>query len=434
MLTPFAKLVLAGLFIVAVLALLVIRAVKWWKGRSASASPQQLPKYEASQLASGMQPNRPERSVSPAASIDMPTAAQAAADKLQADKLQADQLKAEAAAMKTDLEADVPLAKPLDSSSVLVGGRSDSATRLAGTSAARPAFLREVPSLPNVDPGDVPVHGTADYRYGEAATKSFAAMLPESEKKRHVLKKELVNAGEYSPHAYDNFRAVRAIGVFGSILLCLVALVLVPQQFEWLAIAGLIVLPLIFWALPTVVMRGKAAERRREIENGMPDMLDLLSMCVSQGMTVPNSLTRVARELKPVYPALSQELTITGEQSRIGSLETAMNGLGDRVDIPEMHSFTSLMSQTERMGTSVTESLEVYSDNIREGLRQRADQSANTAAFKLLFPTVLFLMPAVFLFLLGPALVDISDFFNSGASGVLDTNSPTAFRGLNVEQ
>lgn len=417
MLTPFAKMILFGLFIAALVTLLVLRLVKWFRNKPATQTTP-LPRYEASSLASGLQPQDNRRS------MQSQKASEAAVDKVATGV--SDTVR--------QLESDVPMAKPLDSSSILVGGRSDSKTTLASTSAARESFLRDVPNLPPVDPGDIPIHGTADYRYGETATKSLAAMLPESATKRQLLKRELVNAGEYTPHAYDNFRAVRAVGVFGSILACLLALVLVPPQFEWLAILGLVVLPITFWALPTVLMRGKAAERRREIENGMPDMLDLLSMCVSQGMTVPNSLNRVARELKPVYPALSQELTITGEHARVGSLETAMNGLGHRVDIPEMHSFTSLMSQTERMGTSVSESLEVYSDNIRESLRQRADQKANTASFKLLFPTVLFLMPAVFLFLLGPALVDISDFFSSDASEILGGNARAPFANIRVEE
>lgn len=425
MLTPFAKLVLFGLFLAALVALVVIRVTKWLRGRSAAApaAPRermQSPRASAAATSLSQQQELPfERPTTSAQPTQLPKA----------------DLSPE------PLASDVPTAKPLDSSSILVGNRdprtavasslgaaSDSAKRsyqAANRSAAQnAAYLSEVPELPDLEPGDIPVNGTGDYRYGEAMTRSMAAMLPESPSKRDVLKKDLVNAGEYTPHAYDNFRAMRALGVFGSILLCLLALVLVPPRLEGLVIAGLIILPLVFWALPTVLMRNKAAERRREIENGMPDMLDLLSMCVSQGMTVPNALGRVATELKPVYPALSQELTITEEHARVGTLEGAMQGLSRRVDIPEVHSFTSLVSQTERMGTSVSESLEVYSDNIREGLRQRADQKANTASFKLLFPTVLFLMPAVFLFLLGPALLDIADFFNSGtAEGVLNANA-----------
>jgi tight adherence protein C len=91
-----------------------------------------------------------------------------------------------------------------------------------------------------------------------------------------------------------------------------------------------------------------------------------------------------------------------------------------RVDVPEVHSFTSLLVQTERMGTSISEALTEYSDNMRETMRQRADEKSNAAAFKLLFPTVLCLMPAVYLFLLGPAIIELSNFFNRGGREILN--------------
>src|SRR5690606_18848444 len=90
-----------------------------------------------------------------------------------------------------------------------------------------------------------------------------------------------------------------------------------------------------------------------------------------------------------------------------------------RIDSPEVHSFTSLMIQTEQMGTSVSEALNEYSDGMRETQKQRADEKANSATFKLLFPTVLCLMPAVFLFLMGPALIELNRFFASGGTDAL---------------
>jgi tight adherence protein C len=144
-------------------------------------------------------------------------------------------------------------------------------------------------------------------------------------------------------------------------------------------------------------------------------------MCVSQGLTVTDSLKTISHDFETVYPALSQELKIVSEQSDIGTFQQALENLSHRVDVPEVHSFTSLLIQTERMGTSVSEALLEYSDSIRESLRQRADEKANQAAFKLLFPTVLCLMPAVYMFLLGPATMELSNFFTDGGSEVLDS-------------
>lgn len=249
----------------------------------------------------------------------------------------------------------------------------------------------------------------SDLQYGPLTT-TLAAMLPESEDRRRELTRALQNAGEYGRHAWHNHAAKRMLGIFLPVLFCGVLLVLGPARLEPLLIGGLVFLPILGWALPTMLVRSRAAERLKDISNGMPDMLDLLNMCVSQGMTVPKALGRVSTELAPVYPALSKELQIVNEQSRIGSLQQALAGFSQRVDVPEVHSFTSLIIQTERMGTSMNEALTEYSDSMRETMRQRADQSANAATFKLLFPTVICLMPAVFLFLLGPAVIQLSDF------------------------
>jgi tight adherence protein C len=159
------------------------------------------------------------------------------------------------------------------------------------------------------------------------------------------------------------------------------------------------------------------------MSRGMPDMLDLLNMCVSQGMTVPAALTRVSSEIEPVYPALARELKIVTDQSRIGTLEQALRAFSARVDASEVHSFTSLMIQTEQMGTSMSGALTEYSDNMRESFRQRADQKANAATFKMLFPTVLCLMPAVFMFLLGPATIELNEFFRGRGQEILDSNA-----------
>jgi tight adherence protein C len=146
----------------------------------------------------------------------------------------------------------------------------------------------------------------------------------------------------------------------------------------------------------------------------------MLNMCVSQGLTIPEALRRIVRDLRGAYPALAQELRIVSEQAAIGNMHHALDNFSRRMDIPEVHSFTSLLTQTEKMGTSISEALATYSDNMRESLRQRADEKGNRATFQLLFPTVLCLMPAVYLFLLGPAIIDLSNFFNAGGRDALD--------------
>jgi tight adherence protein C len=279
--------------------------------------------------------------------------------------------------------------------------------------------------LPTIEADDTPLVDGSDLSFGPF-TRVLAALLPESAERRAALKKSLRNAGYYEPHAWQNLAAARYLGLMLPILIGLGLLVVAPPDAEPWIFGGLVLLPAMGWALPTLLVRRQAADRLAEIERSMPDLLDMLNMCVSQGLTVPASLQRVGADLESVSPALSQELKIVSDQARVGSLEQALVAFSKRVELPDVYSFTSLLVQTERMGTSMSQALAEYSDGMRETLRQQADQKANTASFKLLFPTALCLMPAVFMILLGPAIIEMSTFFREGGNQVLNTSMESA--------
>ena len=291
----------------------------------------------------------------------------------------------------------------------------------------------ETNPMPRMLAADIPGMDDSDRKFGSLLNPALAALLPESPERREQARKDLLAAGYHTPHAVENLSATRyvymmlALVVFGALLL------IVPARLEPWAIGGLIFGPMLGWALPMLRIRSQAEVRKREIEKAMPDLLDMLNMCVSQGLTVTDSMRRILRDFRGVYPALSQELSIVTEQAEITNLHTALENFGQRVDLPEVHSFTSLLIQTERMGTSISEALTTYSDTMRESLRQRADEKGNRATFRLLFPTVLCLMPAVYLFLLGPAMIAMSDFFYSGGTDSLNTGS-SAIRRLNSQR
>jgi tight adherence protein C len=237
-----------------------------------------------------------------------------------------------------------------------------------------------------------------------------------------------MSAGYYNPHAVENLAATRYVLMMLGVIFFGALLLLVPPQLEPFIVACCILGPLLGWALPALYIRGKARERKHEIERAMPDLLDMMNMCVSQGLTVPDSMQRIGRDFRPVYPALSQELAIVNEQSKISTMQTALENFSRRIDLPEVHSFTSLLIQTERMGTSISQALTTYSDTMRESQRQQADEKGNRATFRLLFPTVLCLMPAVYLFLLGPAVNELQKFFYAGGLDSLNTGSQVVQR------
>jgi tight adherence protein C len=287
---------------------------------------------------------------------------------------------------------------------------------------------QDVNALPRVLHEDLPGIDDNDRIFGSWLNPAFAAMLPDTDARREDNRRDLVAAGYYNPHSLENLAAIRyaamimGLIVFGSLLLY------VPPQLEPWMVAGCVLAPMLGWALPTLYIRGKAQERKREIDRAMPDLLDMLNMCVGQGLTVPDSLLRIGRDFRGVYPALSQELAIVNDQARIGSMQTALENFSRRIDSPEVHSLTSLLVQTERMGTSISQALTTYSDTMRESQKQQADEKGNRATFRLLFPTVLCLMPAVYLFLLGPAVNELQKFFYGGGYEQINATSQLARR------
>ncbi|MFO1022378.1 MAG: type II secretion system F family protein [Planctomycetales bacterium] len=275
--------------------------------------------------------------------------------------------------------------------------------------------------LPRIEPGDIPLSGTGDYVLG-GVTPVLSAMLPESSQRQQETKKELLLAGFYQPHALQNLNAVRYFLIILSLLVFGTLFAIAPPRAEMPILGIMVAFAIMGWALPRLYVRGKAAERKSQIERALPDVLDMLNMCVSQGMIPLTAMERVTAELGDVYPDLTQELRIVAEQAKIGTMAQALENMKERLEIPEVHSFTNLLLQTERMGTSVSAALAEYAERMRESLRQRADQKANQASFKLLFPTVLCLMPAVYMFLLGPSIIELSDFFNGRNQTVNNAN------------
>jgi tight adherence protein C len=288
---------------------------------------------------------------------------------------------------------------------------------------------RGSPAIPRVEAHELPDTGTGDYAYG-AATPVLASFLPETDDSKRTLARELQQAGDYAPHARENLAATRFLFMFGSLVLGGVCVLLAPPAVEWILLIGTAAMTALGWSLPSLLVKSRAKSRRTEVERAIPDMMDMLNMCVSQGLTVPDSLARISQDLKPVYPALAQELSIVVDQAKIGTLSESLQNFANRIDLPQVESFTSLLTQTERMGTSVSDALTDYSDTMRESLRQRADERANQASFSLLFPTVLCLMPAVFMFLMGPAVIELSKFTNAGGLRGLNEQR-TAARGAN---
>ena len=277
----------------------------------------------------------------------------------------------------------------------------------------RGILSEDIDRLGQIVPDELPIRDK-DLLFGQI-TPAVAQLLPESATRRETQRKNLTGAGYFSRASWMNLAALRFVLGFAAVVIIGILLIFAPPVAEPWLVVSLVIAPLMAWAVPPLVVAFKASERRIDIDRGLPDVLDMMNMGVSQGLTVPQSLKRISREITTVHPALAEELQLLNQQAEVGSMPQALRNFSQRIDSPDVNSFTSLLIQSETTGTSISRSLTEYSDGIRSSLKERADSRANLASFQLLFPVALLLMPSVFLFLLGPAIVQFSDFYNNQA-------------------
>lgn len=162
------------------------------------------------------------------------------------------------------------------------------------------------------------------------------------------------------------------------------------------------------WVGPAVHVGRRARNRQKELQRTLPDALDLLIVCVEAGLALNQALVRVAEEIRHVSILTSQELSNVNYEIRAGvPREEALRNLGERTGVVDVRSLTTMLIQTDRFGTSIAQALRVHSDTLRTKRRQRAEEAAAKTTIKLVFPLACCIFPALFVVILGPALVQI---------------------------
>lgn len=162
------------------------------------------------------------------------------------------------------------------------------------------------------------------------------------------------------------------------------------------------------WIAPTFFIRARLKKRQKEVQLAMPDMLDLLVVCVEAGLGLNQALTRVADEIHHVSPVMSEQLTLVNLEMRAGTpREEALKHLAERTGLPDMKSLVAMLIQTDRFGTSVADALRIQADTLRTKRRQRAEEAAAKTTIKLVFPLVLCIFPAMFVVVLAPSVIAI---------------------------
>lgn len=233
-------------------------------------------------------------------------------------------------------------------------------------------------------------------------------IMPGKAAAQKTLRRNLMRAGFRSNTALRNFLSLKII--LAVLLPAIFLLRIFFVQFTPQIILICIFLALVGFYIPNFVLRYLISRRQREIVRALPDALDLMVICVESGLGLDMTFRRVGQEVRPLSPQLSDEFTIVNQEIRAGRpRDEAYTSLSERTGVNEIHNLMTILIQTSRFGTSVAKALRVHADAMRIKRRQVAEEIAAKAAVKLIFPLILFIFPAMFVVLMGPAVIRISD-------------------------
>jgi len=241
--------------------------------------------------------------------------------------------------------------------------------------------------------------------------KKFAQDLnrvaPISAKEQKKLQLKLTHAGYRSPNAPIIFRAIQMLSLALFPLTTMAGLFLAGKTLDdsMLYIGGAL---LFGFMLPDKVLSYKVNSRQDRLRCGVADALDLLVVSVEAGLGLNMALNRVADEMKGVHPDIAEEFALVNTEIRMGrQREEALRNLAERSGVEDLRSLCAMLIQTDRFGTSIARAIRVYSEALRTKRRQRAEQAAQKAAVKMLFPLAVFLFPTLFIILLGPSAIQL---------------------------
>jgi tight adherence protein C len=166
------------------------------------------------------------------------------------------------------------------------------------------------------------------------------------------------------------------------------------------------ILAILGFLLPSVWLSSRVKKRQEQIFLDLPDVLDLMTVCVEAGLSIEASMLAISQEANFQKSPLVKEMKIVLAETRAGMPRgDALRNMGERPMVEDLKAFTTMLIQTERLGTSLAQALRVYSDSFRTIRMQRAEEAAAKTTIKLLFPLIFFILPAMFVVMLLPALI-----------------------------
>ena len=245
----------------------------------------------------------------------------------------------------------------------------------------------------------------------KSVLQTFGERMESGRKDSSEVRQFLLQAGYVDPNAVAIYWAARVFLATGLVAAALTLLPLVGTTVLQMLMA-VVWLGGIGWVGPVFYVRSKLKARQKELQKAMPDMLDMLVVCVEAGLGLNQAFVRVADEIDHVSIVMSEQLALVNLEMRAGTpRDEALKNLADRTGLTDMKSLVSMLVQTDRFGTSVADALRVHSETMRTKRRQRAEEAAAKTTIKLVFPLVLFVFPAMFVVVLGPSVIAIYRMF-----------------------
>lgn len=233
-------------------------------------------------------------------------------------------------------------------------------------------------------------------------------LLPKSNAEVSVTQQRLIRAGYRSESAVKTLFGTKVLVPLVLCFLATVSGVASHSPFIVYAIAlGLGFLAPDFWLGRRITARQNAVRR------GLPDVLDLLVICIEAGQSLDQATIRTAEELRAALPAITDELGVVVLEQRAGRARTdAWKHFAERTGVDSVRNMVSVLVQSEQFGTSASKALRIHSDTLRTQRRQKVEEQAAKTTIKLVFPLVFFIFPSLFLVTLGPAILIIMENFH----------------------
>jgi tight adherence protein C len=247
-----------------------------------------------------------------------------------------------------------------------------------------------------------------------SSLERFATFLePQDQKEFTDRRLKMIQAGYRTTGAVRTYHFVQLVlGIAGLILGTIIVFIIAPGG-SIAILAGKILLPaFIGYYMPYYWIERRRQIRQQELQDGFPDALDLMLICVESGQTLDHTIMRVADEVEKSYPTLAEELTIITNEIRAGKdRPQVLRDFAERAAIPDIKAFVTVLIQSAKFGTTIGDALRVFSSEMRDKRVMRAEEKANTLPTKMTLVTMLFTVPPLLVILVGPSVYDIYVFF-----------------------